>query len=99
MMEYIIVLLLIIIISLIWYIKRTKYNKVHFYVTRDKSSDLVLWLNKPFRGIEMWINIENSFILAANKEFSIFNLNMEDYNNLTFEDEPLEVYLNLNPLA
>lgn len=70
-----------------------KINKIHFYVTRDKNGELCLWINKPYRGLETWVNIDNSYILAINDNLKLFNLNVEDYNNLTFEDDPLEVYL------
>lgn len=84
---------LAIIVMLIYEFKFRKINKIHFYVTRDKNGELCLWFDKPYRGLKTWIRANNSFVLAINDEFKLFNLNVEDYNNLTFEDDPLEVYL------
>lgn len=97
-MEIVLILILIgfvaIMIMLVYEFKPIrKINKIHFYVTKDKNGELCLWINKPYRGLEMWVNIDNSHVLAINDDFKLFNLNVEDYNNLTFEDDPLEVYL------
>lgn len=95
-MEIVLILIgfvLAIMVMLVYEFKFRKVNKIHFYVTRDKNGELCLWINKPYRGLEMWINVNNSFVLAINDDFKLFNLNVEDYNNLTFEDDPLEIYL------
>ena len=98
-MEIVLILILIgfvlaIIVMLVYEFKLIrKINKIHFYVTRDKNGVLCLWLNKPYRGLEMWVNVDNSHVLAINDDFKLFNFNVENYNNLTFEDDPLEVYL------
>lgn len=70
-------------------------NKVHFYVARDKSGELYLWFRKPYRSIERWVNIDHSWIVACSFEFNHYGLNYKDYDNLKWEDEPLEVFLNL----
>lgn len=95
-MEIVLILIgfvLAIIVMLVYEFKFRKVNKIHFYVTKDKNGELCLWINKPYRGLETWVNINNSYILAINDNLKLFNLNVEDYNNLTFEDDPLEVYL------
>ena len=70
-------------------------NKVHFYVARDKNGELYLWFLKPYRSIERWVNIDHSWIVACSLEFNYYGLNYKDYDNLKFEDEPVEVFLNL----
>lgn len=70
-------------------------NKVHFYVARDKNGKLWLYMGKPLR-------LDNAFIADLSKgntlthiNFRCFGLNENDYANLKFEDEPVEVFLNL----
>lgn len=70
-------------------------NKVHFYVTRDKNGELYLWFCKPCRSLEEWIDIDYNPIIASGLEFNHFGLNYKDYDNLKWEDEPVEVFLNL----
>lgn len=74
---------------------RKSQNKVHFYVARDKNGELVLWLGKPFRGIDSWTNVGYSVCIAINDELDMYRLNSSDYDNLKLEDEPVEVFLNL----
>lgn len=71
-------------------------NKVHFYVARDKNGVLTLWFGKPYRGTEYWVVGTKSYLLPADeKELNLYGLNIEDYDNLKWEDEPIEVFLNL----
>ena len=70
-------------------------NKVHFYVARDKNGKLWLYMGKPIR-------FNNAFIADLSKgntltsiNFRCFGLNENYYANLRFEDEPVEVFLNL----
>ena len=70
-------------------------NKVHFYVARDKNGKLWLYMGKPIR-------FNNAFIADLSKgntltsiNFRCFGLNENDYANLRFEDEPVEVFLSL----
>lgn len=70
-------------------------NKVHFYVARDKSDNLWIYLGKPIRGANMFKgNCDNSFILTKNNLKSI-GLNEKDYADLKWEDEPVEVFITL----
>ena len=70
-------------------------NKVHFYVARDKSDYLYLHVGKPFRdGIEFSNRLDLFFRLRS-KDFETLGLNENDYANLKWEDEPVEVFLNL----
>ena len=71
-------------------------NKVHFYVARDKNEELGLWFGKPYRGIENWVCVGYSVIIASgDRDLNLYRLNIEDYDNLKWEDEPVEVFLNL----
>ena len=70
-------------------------NNVHFYVARDKSGFLYLHVGKPFRdGIEFSNRLDLFFRLRS-KDFKTLGLNENDYINLKWEDEPIEVFLNI----
>lgn len=73
----------------------SKVNKVHFYVTRDKNSSLNLWLNKPVRHKDIWGTGGLSHFIVTQQYFGNFGLNPSDYNNLNWEDEPVEIFLNM----
>ncbi len=66
-----------------------KINKVHFYVARDKNGRLYLYRGKPFRRDTYFYG--NVFSL----NFKSFDLNENDYKDLKWEDEPVEVFLNM----
>ena len=71
-------------------------NKVHFYVARDKNSDLVgLYLGKPTRNVfyEYWM--PQYLFLYSECYFDRVGLNKNNYKNVKWEDEPVEVFLNL----
>ena len=68
-------------------------NKVHFYVARDMNGELWFYITKPFRGDEKFFGRIN-IPLSPNK-FNYLGLNENDYDNLTWEEEPVEVFLNL----
>ena len=77
-------------------IRRTEpMNKVHFYVARDKNSELFLYMGKPFRGICRFHEYKNGCIVTNDDDFHNFGLNKDDYVNLKWEDEPVEVFLNM----
>lgn len=72
-------------------------NKVHFYVARDKDALLNLWINKPSRGINAWCEGERwARHIAVEGYFKYCGLNPSDYDNLKWEDKPVEVFLNLD---
>lgn len=94
-------ILLFIIIFIIQSIKIRKLstklkNKVHFYVARDKDGELFLYMGKPFRGIDRFHEYQNGCIITGDNNFYNFDLNKNDFDNLKWEDEPVEVFLNLN---
>ena len=70
-------------------------NKVHFYMARDKSGRLWLYIGKPIRGINVFYSpLGLDFMLPC----SILNhlgLNKNDYDFLKWEDEPVEVFINM----
>lgn len=71
-------------------------NKVHFYVARDMDGVLCLYISKPLRNkIQFHPNICNGVIVLNRYNYKRFGLNEDDYANLKWEDEPVEVYLNV----
>ena len=70
-------------------------NKVRFYVARDKDDELFLYMGKPFRGINQFHQFQNGCIITSEDDFSNFGLNKDDYADLKWEDEPVEVFINL----
>ena len=71
----------VIIVYIGFYIKHKPKNNVHFYVARDKNGRLFLYLSKPFRrGDEFFSNERGNIMLR----------------DLKWEDEPVEVFLNLD---
>lgn len=70
-------------------------NKVHFYVARDKDGSLWLYIGKPIRKTCAFFYCEHSKILISSDEFSKYGLNLDDFKYLKWEDEPVEVFLNM----
>ena len=70
-------------------------NKVHFYVARDEDKDLWLYIGKPVRTTDEFLACNYGIAIVLSKYFSKYGLNENDYNNLTWEDEPVEVFLNM----
>ena len=93
---FIIGILFTLIVFIIGTITETKKseNKVHFYVARDKSGGLWLYLKKPIRA-DGFFYCSHGQILSSSDHFSKYGLNVLDYINLKWEDEPVEVFLNL----
>ena len=72
-------------------------NKVHFYVARDKNGMLWLYLGKPERRQGAFVNSYStcgSFVISE-YNFKNFGLNENDYKDIKWEDEPLEVFINM----
>ena len=71
-------------------------NRVHFYVAKDKDGGLYLYLGKPFRGSsEFYGNPDKGSSFLTYHNFEYFGLNENDYKDLKWEDEPLEVFVNM----
>lgn len=68
-------------------------NRVHFYVARDKDGSLWLYIGKPIRSESVFASYVN--ITFAKYKFHVLGLNENDYANLKWEDEPVEVFLNM----
>lgn len=66
-----------------------KINRVHFYVARDKNGSLWLYISKPFRRDTYFYGYTLSF------NFKKIGLNQDDFKDLKWEDEPVEVFLNM----
>ena len=72
-----------------------KRNRVHFYVARDKCGDLWIYIGKPIRGEGYFYSNGHSISITRLRDFSKFGLDSNDYVNLTWEDEPVEVFVNM----
>ena len=71
-------------------------NNVHFYVARDEDNLLWLYLGKPIRfKDDIWLPGKHGIVIKAESSFELLGLNKEDYNSIKWEDEPIEVFLNL----
>ena len=70
-------------------------NNVHFYVARDEDNLLWLYLGNPTRSKQVFTDPSPCRIIRSEKYFSDYGLDANDYANLKFEDEPVEVFLNL----
>ena len=74
-----------------------KRNRVHFYVARDKIGHLFLHIGKPERRTASFLSRYGSFIdsIANVSSFKYFGLNPNDFKDLKWEDEPVEVFVNM----
>lgn len=93
-------ILLFIILFIIQSIKIRKLsakpkNNVHFYVARDDDDLIWLYLGKPIMSEQVFTDPSPCRIIRSEKYFSDYGLDVNDYVNLKFEDEPVEVFLNL----
>ena len=73
-----------------------KRNRVHFYVARNKDRKLFLYLGKPIRSATVFCgNIDEGVYIMTHNYFENFGLNENDYKDLKWEDEPVEVFVNM----
>ena len=72
-------------------------NRVHYYVARDKDSRLYLYIGKPIRVDNRFSPnpIEGIIALGGGEELQWYHLNENDYKDLKWEDEPVEVFVNM----
>ena len=71
-------------------------NKVHFYVTRDVCGSLELWLGVPHKTTMYYFSRKPTTKLLTHGDYiTDFGLKPSKYDRLTFNDEPVEVLLNL----
>ena len=72
-----------------------KRNQVKFYVARDMDGRLYLYLGKPLKGIAEFHGVAGKNIFVLTNNFKSFGLNENDYKDLKWEDEPVEVFVNM----
>lgn len=74
-------------------LSRKLKNNVHFYVARDKNGSLWLYIGKPIRCDTVFTSKISVCLISL--DFLYFGLNKNDYANLKWEDEPIEVFVNI----
>ena len=70
-------------------------NRVHFYVARDKDCSLWIYIGKPTKIKDEFMAGYQCRAIAGEDCFSEFGLDENDYANLKWEDEPVEVFVNM----
>ncbi|MFW5551944.1 MAG: hypothetical protein ACOCOD_09050 [Prevotella sp.] len=72
-------------------------NKVHFYVARDKDGTLRLYMGKPIRRESAFVSCwkEGGKCMGLNSDLRMYGLNENDYEDVTWECEPLEVFISM----
>ena len=71
-------------------------NKARCYAARDKDGLLWLYLGKPFRNDNQFGSTPDKRIFPLTfYDFESLGINEEDYANLKWEDEPVEVFINM----
>ena len=70
-------------------------NRVHFYVARDQNESLWLYIGKPRLGTITYCPTVKCEIIGGIFVFPVVGLDENDYDNLKFGDEPVEVFLNM----
>ena len=72
-----------------------KRNRIKFYVARVEGGKLCLFIGKPIRYNHGFTSSINGGLLALEEDFSKYGLDANDYANLRWEDEPVEVFINI----
>ena len=74
-----------------------KINRVKFYVAKDKSGLLNLYIGKPERAYSRFLAHCGACICHLEKEhdFKKFGLKSDDFKDLTWEDEHVEVFVHM----
>ena len=76
--------------------KNNTKNNVHFYVARDKYDNVLrLYLGKPYRCSGGFYTISEGCFVTRQEYFYQFGLDKKDFEYLKFEDEPIEVFVNM----
>ena len=72
-------------------------NKVHFYVARDNDGTLRLYMGKPIRRKSAFVSCweEGGACIGLDSDLRMYGLNENDYEDITWECEPLEVFVNM----
>ena len=85
----------VVILSIERKIRTIPKNKVHFYVARDQNESLWLYIGKPRLGTITYRPTDKCEIIGGIFVFPVVGLDENDYDNLKFGDEPVEVFLNM----
>lgn len=74
-----------------------KINRVKFYAARDKNGLLYLYVGKPERAYSCFLANCGACICRLEKEYDFkkFGLKADDFKNHKWEDEPVEVFVNM----
>ena len=74
-----------------------KINRVHFFVARDMDGLLYLYLGKPERTYSTFVGICVSCIQLIEDEYDFkkSGVKSDDFKDLKWEDEPVEVFINM----
>ena len=74
-----------------------KINRVKFYVARDKDGIIYLYIGKPKRRYGWFAGSyrERSVAIIDEDDFKMVGLNQDDFKDLKWEDEPVEVFVNM----
>ena len=74
-----------------------KRNRVKFYVARDKSGLLNLYIGKPERAYSCFLSHCGFCVCRLENEYDFkkIGLNTDDFKDLKWEDEPVEVFVNM----
>ena len=75
--------------------KNLDKNNVHFYVARDECGMLWLYMGKPVRKSTEFVSCLHGKLITDGDDFSIYGLNVRDFLYLKWDDEPVEVFINL----
>ena len=72
-------------------------NGVRFYVAREHDGALRLYMGKPIRceGIFVSCREKGGRCLGRDGDLEMYGLNENDYKDLKWEDEPLEVFVTM----
>lgn len=70
-------------------------NRVHFYVAREKNGILLLYFGKPYRTNSVFYTKKSQSLPFTGAYISNFGLNPDDFKDLKWEDDPVEVFINM----
>lgn len=72
-------------------------NRVRFYVARDEDGKLYLYMGKPVRGDSFFASRleKGGKYIGCGRDLKMYGLNENDYKDLKWEDEPLEVFVTM----
>ena len=73
-------------------------SNVHFYVAREKDGTLWLYTGNPIRCEAIFASCweKGGSCLGRGSDLIMYGINENDYKDLKWEDEPVEVFITLN---